>query len=343
MIFLLSAIFLLTLYRLRFSGRGFNVDYLSKEKTDSIKGIFILMIVITHSLGYINASSYQFNQFGDGLSMRFLSHLGQLVVVMFLFYSGYGVGESYKRKGSEYVKNIPRHRLLTTLLNFDVAIVSFILLWLALGVTFPMKQYLLSFTAWDEVGNSNWYIFVILCCYLFTYIALRLPLQHGAYQVAILFLLCLCLIVVLSICNKGRWWYDTVLSYPAGFLFSTYKSSFERLFFKSYWVILGVLAVAFIGIYYGPSDRFCFSHNVLSIIFAFIIVMVTMKASIGNPLLQWVGQHLFPIYIYMRLPMIFMDKATPQLIATQPAVFILVSLAITLVIAHCYRWWQIKL
>ena len=43
--------------------------------------------------------------------------MGQLVVVMFLFYSGYGIGESYKKKGVNYVQQMPVHRILTTLLN----------------------------------------------------------------------------------------------------------------------------------------------------------------------------------------------------------------------------------
>lgn len=84
------------------------------------------------NLGY-SAYQYHVNGFGDVAVDWFIYRFSQLVVVMFLFYSGYGVGESFKRKGDGYVKSMPRHRILATLLNFDVAVIVFILLGLALG------------------------------------------------------------------------------------------------------------------------------------------------------------------------------------------------------------------
>ena len=342
MFFLLLAILILALYRVRVSWNGVHDDYLSKNKTDSIKGIFILLIVLTHSLQYIKHSSYRFDQFGDGLLLWFVVHLSQLVVVMFLFYSGYGVGESLKQRGEAYVNSFPRHRLLTTILNFDVAVVVFIVVWLILGVTFPLNKYMLSLIAWDGVGNSNWYIFVILLCYLFTYIALILPLPNRVYKVILLYALCFLTILVLSSC-KGSWWYNTILCYPTGFLFSTYKDSFERVFRKYYWLVVGALAVLFVFLYRLPQDGLCLTFNALSIVFAFLVVVMSIKISIGNPVLQWVGNNLFPIYIYMRLPMLILENKVPNIIATQPAVFIVVSLLITVVVAHFYRLWQIKL
>ena len=54
------------------------------------------------------------------------------------------------------------------------------------------------------------------------------------------------------------------------------------------------------------------------------------------------GEHLFPIYIYMRLPMIVLENKLPVMIDVWPALFIVISLVVTLVIAHFYRYWQIK-
>ena len=45
----------------------------------------------------------------------------------------------------------------------------------------------------------------------------------------------------------------------------------------------------------------------------------------------------------MRLPMIFMETKIPTLVGNYPALFILISLAVTLVIAHFYKYWEIKL
>ena len=161
----LLLIFVLALWGIKPLKKRFYADYLSKDKTNSIKGLFILLIVLTHSLPYIERSGYQFVRMDDKIFLSSLYHIGQLVVVMFLFYSGYGVSESFKKKGMNYAKSMPRHRILSTLLNFDVAVIFFIILSLILGITLTVKQSLLALTAWESVGNSNWYIFIILLCY----------------------------------------------------------------------------------------------------------------------------------------------------------------------------------
>lgn len=51
MLLLLIGVMLLCLYRIEPQLSGFNGDYLSKGSTSSIKGIFILLIVISHSVG----------------------------------------------------------------------------------------------------------------------------------------------------------------------------------------------------------------------------------------------------------------------------------------------------
>ena len=343
---LLLSIFALCLYRIRFNLNGFNEDYLSKDNTNSIKGIFILLIVISHSIPYIARCGYGFDGTGDMLFMRFFSLLSQLVVVMFLFYSGYGVGESFKSKGDAYVQAMPRHRILGTLLNFDVAIVAFIIVDLLLGISVSVNQCMLSLIGWESVGNSNWYIFVILLCYIVTYVTLRLPLKKRAYWVGMSFALSVVSILVLAF-FKENYWYNTILSYPLGFMYSTYKDTIEARLKKSYWkyaIILAVIFVLFYILLHNKSAiRYQACYNVVSMLFALLVVMLTLKVRINNQPLRWVGTHLFPIYIYMRLPMIFMEHKIPSMVGTYPALFILTSLAVTLLIAHFYKHWKIRL
>lgn len=342
LLLLVVLIFLLCLYRIDCRLAGFNEDYLSIDNTNSIKGIFILLIVITHALPYIERSSYDFTQFGDSTLIWLVKQFNQLVVVMFLFYSGFGVGESYKGKGQNYLKGFPRKRILTTLLNFDVAVIVFLLFAFFLGKPITIRQVLLSFVGWESLGNSNWYIFVILLCYSFTYVSLNLPTNKVWLKVIIKFLFCSVAIVWLSL-EKDYWWYNTLLSYPFGFIYSANKDTIEDFLKKYYWQYCIPLLFVFLLLFQCPIDRFSFSFNVLSILFAQLIVLLTMKVSIGNFLLRWVGEHLFPIYIYMRIPMIILEQKQPVLIANQPALFIIICLAVTLIIAHFYKHWQINL
>ena len=339
---LLVSIFLLALYRIDVCVKGFHDDFLSKEKTDSIRGIFILLIVLKHSLPYIKRAAYAYEGYGDIAVDVFFGYMSQLVVVMFLIYSGYGVGESYKHKGENYVKQMPRHRILSTFLNFDVAVILYILLVIVLGHELSFKQAALSLTGWESVGNSNWYIFVILMCYSFTYLSLRWSLPNRGCQVAIVFVLCFFAIMFLSQFKKTCW-YNTILCYPLGFLFSAFKKQFVKCFKNYYWIVAAVLLLFLALLHWCPTDLFCLSYNAYGMVFGLLVMLLTMKVGISNGLLQWAGKKLFPIYIYMHMPMLAMEAKWPSLIDTQPALFVIISLIITLVIAFFYRFWQIKL
>lgn len=322
--------------------KGFNQDYLSKDKTNSIKGIFILLIVLSHALPDIRGSGYGFDSLGDNLFVSCLSRLSQLLVVMFLFYSGYGVSESFKRKGKEYVHTFLQKRILTTLLNFDVAVLVFIVLGLFLSSTLTVKQCVLSLTGWESVGNSNWYIFVILLCYLMTYLVMRLPISKSGNRVILLFAMSLGSILLLA-CFKEDWWYNTLLCYPLGFMYSSLKEPVESFIKKHYWIVLLVVIMLFAMTRFSPADSLGISYNLMSMLFAIAVVIVTMKVGVGNPPLRWLGKNLFPIYIYMRIPMIVMDHKWSGFVGTQPALFIIVSLIVTLLITRFYKHWQISL
>lgn len=100
-IFLLLII-IISLWQIKFPKpvlSGINNNYLEISRTNSIKGIFILLVFLSHARNYISAyAEYSQNPL-NGIYDIFQNHLGQGVVIMFLFYSGYGVMESIKRKG----------------------------------------------------------------------------------------------------------------------------------------------------------------------------------------------------------------------------------------------------
>jgi membrane-bound acyltransferase YfiQ involved in biofilm formation len=347
LLLLLILFYFLCIYRVDVKKIGYHEDYLSKNKTDSIKGIFIIIVLLKHAMGYLNGLGYEYEALGDNYFVWLTCSLAQLIVVMFLFYSGYGVGESFKKKGDDYVRSLPRHRILTTLLNFDVAVLVFIIMGAMLGNPVSPQQGFLSLTGWVSAGNSNWYIFVILLCYVMTWVVIRMAMNHAWQRSVMLFAMCLVCLLLLSV-YKESFWYDTILTYPMGFLFSTYKESIERFIKKHYWTTLGVLTVLFlvqfVGYYFGYyTDKFSLTFNFYSITFALWVVVLTMKLGIDNKPLQWFGKNLFPIYIYMRIPMILLVEWQPGFVLMQPAMFIVISLISTSLIAYFYHYWQIKL
>lgn len=122
MIFFYIILFILVLCGLRYKKN--NQDYISVQQTNVIKGIFIWLVFMGHIIPYIT-KVVPFELFVDKAASGVVSILQQLVVVPFLFYSGYGVMNSIKNKGAGYVDSIPTKRLLNTMLNFGVAVLFF--------------------------------------------------------------------------------------------------------------------------------------------------------------------------------------------------------------------------
>ena len=326
--------------------------YLSRDRTDSIKGIFILLVFLSHINGYIRKSGYAYDTWGDPVYIFLLGTIGQFMVVMFLFYSGYGVMLSIRNKGLPYVRKMPLHRICATLLNFDVAVLLFFIVDLFLGINFPCKQFLLSLLAWESIGNSNWYIFVIILCYTITWISAELMFKRfagkqnnyfGHFLIAGIFILCSGLVILLYI-FKEPWWYNTILAFPCGALYSEYKLYFEKIIRLHYLHSITFLIACFIILFFVHKDPVGLKSNLHAVLFSLLIITITMRVSIENPILKWCGSNLFPLYIYQRIPMLFFAAIVPPHILTHYIFFyVLLCLVITILFAWAYKFWAIRL
>ncbi len=299
------------------------IDYLDHTQCDTVKGFFILMVFVSHFMQYVaQAGGYVVNLF-----------IGQLMVAPFLFYSGYGVMESIKAKGVAYVRTMPKRRILTTLLNFDVAVIAFIILDVIIGHPLTIKQITFSFVCWDSVGNSNWYIFVILLCYAIAYVSASLFKIFVGEVVLALCIVCMFVLFFM----RPYWWYDTILCFPIGMLYSEKKMFIEKCVKKFYLVILAVCAmIAFVGVFRCPR-LYGFGLNIKAIAFALAVVLFTMRFPVRNGALEWCGKHLFPLYIYQRIPMIVLFAADPKGFANwRMPIYLVFSLVVTITIASLY-------
>ena len=325
-------ILLLSLYGISFVKSGFNQDYISKEQCNAIKGIFILIVFTRHIWPYLSKFGYDFSAPGDSLFINIDRWMGQLLVVAFLFYSGFGVMESIKSKGEPYIDNMPRKRILNTLLNFDVAVLVFLVIDLILGINLKLNTTLLAFTGWTSIGNSNWYIFIILVCYFCTWIGFKLGKGWMAY-----FLLATAYIILFNT-KSNPVWYNTIFSFAAGLFYSRFKSQIEPFVHQWYWIVLPACILVFFSVHTQNFAFYGLKDNLTSILFALSIVVVSMKIRVGNKALIWCGTKLFPLYIYQRIPMIFLSKFDGgAFISQHPFAYVWTCFLITIAIAFLYR------
>lgn len=318
------------LYNMKFAKvNDFHRDYISKDSTGAIKGIFVFLVFMSHFVQY-----YDMTTAFDNPYKMLRKFLGQLVVTMFLFYSGYGIYESFKRKGVDYIKAFPKNRFLKTLLHLDLALIPFIVLRLATGKELTAKKLLLSLIGWDSIGNSNWFMFVILALYILIYLAFILLHKKPILAVLATTALTVVFIIVLKP-FKEQYWYSTAICVPLGMIYSYFKEPIEKFVMKNnfcYFAVFAAVAVIFF-FTYTKNSNFVF-YEVWVVAFTLLIVLVTMKVSFGNKILSWLGNHVFSVYLLQRIPMIIFENI--KAISSNRYIYFFVCLAITLIMAELF-------
>ena len=332
---------------IRLKRKGYWTDYIAKDQCNAIKGIFIMIVFLRHINSYLLKNGFEPEGILDNSFFLVDNLIGQLLVAMFLFYSGYGVMRSISIKGSGYLMSFPRKRLFTTLLNFDVAVCCFLFIDFIFNIPLSAYQIGFSFIAWESVGNSNWYIFVILLCYFITYVSYLIVKIWGGHICVLVLGMSLFSMMFLSVV-KDNCWYNTILCYSAGMYYSIYKQKIENIAQKHYSILVtcigGAFVLLFVYNYYPTPQLFGLSYNLLSISFAILLVLITMKVQIYNNALVWLGANLFPLYIYQRLPMIGIKELSGNdWVCHNAYLYIVLCLTITFVISYFYKFWKLTL
>ncbi len=310
------AVFLLLLVlvifnKIEFSGPDeFNARYIDKATTASISGIFVVLIVFSHYIQYVeNITAI------DLPYMVMRGHLKQLVVVPFLFYTGYGMMESLKRKGRPYIKGLPE-KFLKLLFRFDVAVLLFLIMGLILGKHYSIGKVLLALTAWTPIGNSNWYIFDILILYILMFIAFNIDEHFSKGKnhiigVIVLTVLVIGFVFLMMKLDMPSRYYNTIFTACVGCIYSLLKDRAERLIMTNdliYFLILALIIVAYILLTIHVGDNHIETYTMWTIAFAGLMIVLSMKVKIDNGILRFFGSHVFSIYILQRIPMTILDR-----------------------------------
>lgn len=276
--------------------------YMDIPTSQTVKGFFVILVFLSHFSAYVTVSDPV-----DTPLISFCRFFGQLIVTPFFFYSGYGVYESVKKKGKGYIQSFPKKRILKTLVHFDLAIVLFLILNCAIGVHYDLERILLSFFAWEDIGNSNWFIFAILITYLFSFIAFKLKIKPIHSILAVLVLTLVYMAVLYYLRKSEPWWYNTIICYPLGMLYSCFREQIETKVLSTKKVFVPVFIVALAGFVMATlyADLFTTAmFQVRVIFFTILLVAWTRLIPESNGVLKWFGNHVFEIYVLQRIPMI---------------------------------------
>ena len=345
MIFFVIVLLAIILFSAKTEGiNSFNSEYITKDATNSIKGIFVILILLSHAKGYIHLAGIF-----DTAYIHFRTHVNQMVVAMFLFYSGYGIMEQIKKREFTYIKSIATKRFPNLFLNYDISVLLFALMWLCLGKPKPIKDILIALTAWEGIGNSSWYIFDTLILYIITFISFFAVKKHNKRKHQIIYasvmtgLIIGFIVLLMALRPNETYWFNTIIIYASGIWYSLYKEQIESLLMKSnrnyftcFLIIVAIYAVTFIFRW-----KSLIIYEIWGLSFTFGLTLITMKAKIKNRFLEWFGKHVFSIYILQRIPMIVLQYL--GVAKFNKYVFVILSIAITCAMAVVFDYLTGKL
>lgn len=318
------------LFFLSIDFKKFNKEYLSKNNTAIIKGIFIIIVFFNHINEYV-----EYGSFFDKPIIKFVLVLGQLMVTLFLFYSGYGIYESIKKNKDKYISSMPKKRIFKTFFEFSLVILTFAVMNSILKIHFSKSTFLLSFIGLESIGNSNWYIFAILCLYSICYVSFKIFKKNDF--MAILGVMFLTFIYIYYIERfRAPHWVDTSLCFTAGLFYSYFKDKIEKIVQRSnktYYMFITITFLVFVFLFFYRSNGVVI-FNIVSIIFCFLVILMTMKISIKSKFLLWFGNNLFWVYILQRIPMTVFDKL--GLASYNKDIYFIICLLSTIALALIY-------
>lgn len=327
MIVILGILILILLFSFDFHANEIDENYLSKNNTQPIKGIFVIIVFLSHIRTYA-----EFNHMTDLWTIQLLNYLGQLMVALFLFYSGYGIYEAIKNKGNDYISNIPKNRLGKTFFDFFISILLFLFLNLCIRRYYSVSQIMLSFIGWSNVGNSAWYMFAIFTLYILTYLCFTICKNKRVLSILFLTLCSFGYIYIMSI-YRDNYWSSTYLCFVSGVWYSFFKEKIDY-FLKKYYFLYYILIIFIVGMYfllYPLRYNRLLMFNLVSIFFCLSIVFISMKISFKSKILTWLGNHLFWIYILQRIPMILFQYY--HVSELHPYYFLFACLSLTILLA----------
>lgn len=331
-----AALAVLCFAGIKFSfAEGFE-DYMSPAKTGAVKGLFVIIVLFSHTRQYISVGMGTY----DAGFTSLMKWLGQLMVVMFLMYSGYGVFLAVKNKEG-YIKGIPVKRAFKVWYHFAAALILYFVLGLCLGKPYTIKTYLLSTVGIGDMGNSAWFIIVILLLYLATFAAFIITGRKRMLAGTVLTtVLCGGIMLALMYFKKSDyWWYDTVMCYPLGMWYAMAKPKIDEYLLKDFnkWFSVTAITVTafclvkFMMPKFG-NNRLIFAFDAL--LFGLLVVLISMRVSIDNPVLRWLGKRVMGVYILQRIPMIILGKLG---VNAHPVRFTLITIAVTVALAEIFE------
>ena len=171
------------------------MNKISFKESKSLKGIAIIMIVVSHVVPIYG--------------LHFVNILGVIGVALFLFLSGYGLQRSYENKGLEdyFLK-----KLIKVYVPYIIAVFLFLLWVTCIGTHTPIVTSLCYCVLVKLPQGSYWYLIILFFYYFVFYFACKIENKYAQFVVL---LLSSFVLIWIKDFNRGYLW--QFATFPGGY------------------------------------------------------------------------------------------------------------------------------
>ena len=332
---------------------------LSLVQAKALQGFLALCIVFHHCAQKVFFDRWRSTFSPSGLEVMAL--IGFAFVGYFFFCSGYGLYQSCQRK-QDYLDGFLGCRAMPLLKIYFVCNTAYLVGRLAMGETFDTPR-LACLLCGIELANPNsWFVVTLPIMYLLFYVAKRgcsdetLVTRRLFFGVGAYILVGVAVMMVFSGSGRygvflGRWWYNTAILFPLGYLFGRrepeawawMRGSFRRQVACSVVLFVGSFLLSLVfGVVFPLVPLAMVLESLSTVFFTWGLLLLSLRRRASSWLLGFYGGLTLELYLmqgfFVNLfyrP--FYDKGTGFLTIDSPPVYILLVLACATVLALQFR------
>lgn len=302
----------------------YNPGFISKDNTNLLRGVCVLLILIHHFSQQLFDVSY----------LKPFKYIGVFAVALFFFLSSYGMTVSLT-KNPDYLKNFLFKRFSKIYIPYLIInTITLIIMVLFYDASYTILDVVLFVSGFKLIDASLWFVHRILIYYIVFYLSFKFFSKKKALISVFLFTIVYCVICFQF--GRGIWEFRTAFSFPLGILFGLYHNKIYKLATSNYIKITALCALCFFStVYlYGFTDVYPLITSALTAVFSILLVLLLlMKVNIVSKPFSFLGNISYEIYlVHMKVLVI-----SYSIVHITQSYFLYVYLGIVVLVAFLFN------
>ncbi len=275
-----------------------SVFMLSKENTQSIKGLSAIMVLFSPLSTSLS--------FGNRYLTVFLASFGYLACATFFFLSGYGLEISFSKV--DYHKSFFKNKIVPYFIIYLIIALTYFCYHLAIGNSTTFNLILRTFSFGDTFIANGWYLQVQFYLYVLFWIVYLLFSNRRSVRICCIFAVLICYCIICYCCRISEFWYISIISFPIGCCFAGNRNKSKVIirFFAAVLFVITYLATYLIGNTLLRTILYIFSSSSFSVALSFIVMLRWLKPILS--VFKMLSTYSFGIYVMQGLAIDFFAK-----------------------------------